>query len=893
MVAALVGSLATPVIADAAPACAAETATRAAALAMAARCGHDVEVAPAVSETSRVTVRPDGISVLEQHIVPVRVRRGDRWVGVDTRLKAGSDGSVAPLAAAVGLEFGKGGADPLVRMTTDGGTIELRWPSPLPAPVVEGDTAVYRSVLPGVDLRMRATAAGFGQVLVVRNAEAAANPALRALDYRLTMNGVTAVNRADGGIDFTGKAGAVVASTAPGLMWDSSGADRSTARGPGETARTAAVSAAVSGATLRVVPDAGLLTARDVAFPLYVDPPFDATRQKWAYARSTNSNNNDGIARVGASPDGGGTYRSFFEMQLGAIAGQNIVDARVYTTLTHSSACAATPVSLYATADFPSSVANGTRTTWSPALHEWLDEQWGNANEAGGCGYIQPDKPMEFGGPALTGHVQYAVNQYWSFTTLGLSTRRQNGTGESTTSYWKKFYPSTFRMTVWYNNPPNEPSARPFSASECYQACTNPAVVRVTQPRLPVSVADPQNGSLVHTDFEVRAQASDTATLVTSGRSGPTATPGNTDWQVPAGALADGGTYHWRARSVDEMNMPGPWTPFQQLTVDKAAPAPAAVNSAQYPSGRWGAVVGTPGTFTLQTGSPDVANYAWSIDGGSVTTVAATPGGPTSVGVTPAFDMAHTFSVVTRDRAGNTSTSSYAYRVRPRPDRCWLWTLHDATAADTGKAECSPADTTITPANGTPAGGVTFGPGYTGNAAELNGTSGQVHTALPVLDNAASFTVMAWVRLDAAGVSRTAVSQDGVTVSAFALRYDPAANAGAGGWCFTAASSDAAGADTSACTTQTPVVGQWTHIAGTRDTVTGKIRAFAMGDPQSCGGEMAEADFVGSWSASGRFAIGRGRTGGAEAGFWAGGVDDVRAHQRVLSASEICQQAVK
>jgi hypothetical protein len=88
-------------------------------------------------------------------------------------------------------------------------------------------------------------------------------------------------------------------------------------------------------------------------------------------------------------------------------------------------------------------------------------------------------------------------------------------------------------------------------------------------------------------------------------------------------------------------------------------------------------------------------------------------------------------------------------------------------------------------------------------------------------------------------------------------------------------------------------VGQWTHVAGVRDTASGTIRVYVMGDPDSCGGEMAEAAYTASWSAGGPFVIGRARANGAAADWWKGGVDDVRAYQRVLSASEICQQAAQ
>lgn len=56
--------------------------------------------------------------------------------------------------------------------------MSLAWPGTLPRPRIEGDTAVYESVLPDVDLRMRALTDDFSWVLVVKSATAAMNPAL-------------------------------------------------------------------------------------------------------------------------------------------------------------------------------------------------------------------------------------------------------------------------------------------------------------------------------------------------------------------------------------------------------------------------------------------------------------------------------------------------------------------------------------------------------------------------------------------------------------------------------------------------------------------------------------------------------------------------------------------
>jgi hypothetical protein len=75
-------------------------------------------------------------------------------------------------------------------MTSEGKTLSVSFPGTLPAPVLSGATATYPSVLPGVDLVVTAdTQGGFDYVLVVKNAAAAANPALRSLAMRTTASG--------------------------------------------------------------------------------------------------------------------------------------------------------------------------------------------------------------------------------------------------------------------------------------------------------------------------------------------------------------------------------------------------------------------------------------------------------------------------------------------------------------------------------------------------------------------------------------------------------------------------------------------------------------------------------------------------------------------------------
>ncbi|OKI21104.1 hypothetical protein A6A25_36880 [Saccharothrix sp. CB00851] len=149
-----------------------------------------VELVDQGTETTRVFLNPSGTKTVEQYVRPFRARTANGWEPVDTTLVRDADGTVRPRATPVDLRFTDGGTGVLATIRRDGKRLSLSWPDPLPRPELDGDTATYRDVLPGVDLRVRADLDGFSQALVVHNAQAAANPALREIKYRTSAEGV-------------------------------------------------------------------------------------------------------------------------------------------------------------------------------------------------------------------------------------------------------------------------------------------------------------------------------------------------------------------------------------------------------------------------------------------------------------------------------------------------------------------------------------------------------------------------------------------------------------------------------------------------------------------------------------------------------------------------------
>ncbi|NLT53191.1 MAG: LamG domain-containing protein, partial [Actinomycetales bacterium] len=221
-----------------------------AALARAAATGTAVEVASLRDEYSHTMANPDGTLTLSMATAPQRGRAADgSWAGIDTTLVRFPDGSVGPRVAAVGVRFSGGGEGAgLVRVDREGHRLRLGWPRKLPEPVLSGDAATYREVLPGVDLRLTATPEGFREVLVVRTPAAARSAALKRVRFSVAAEGLRVRGTAAGGMQASDGDGEVVFSSPPAMMWDSTGdAAAADAAGSGSaTGSTTATSSATS-----------------------------------------------------------------------------------------------------------------------------------------------------------------------------------------------------------------------------------------------------------------------------------------------------------------------------------------------------------------------------------------------------------------------------------------------------------------------------------------------------------------------------------------------------------------------------------------------------------------------------------------------------------------------
>ncbi|WP_150241802.1 hypothetical protein [Nocardiopsis quinghaiensis] len=171
-----------------------------AALEQAAETGESVPVEELLGERRDVVANPDGTFTATEYVQPVRTRQDDAWVDTDPTLVEREDGRLAPRASTLGLSLSNGGEGPIAVLARAGKKLELGWPTSLPEPAIDGETATYPQVLPGVDLVLRASVDGFSQVLVVEDAEAAAQPEIAQLRMSVSADGLQMATTDHGGI---------------------------------------------------------------------------------------------------------------------------------------------------------------------------------------------------------------------------------------------------------------------------------------------------------------------------------------------------------------------------------------------------------------------------------------------------------------------------------------------------------------------------------------------------------------------------------------------------------------------------------------------------------------------------------------------------------------------
>ncbi|MEV6923655.1 FG-GAP-like repeat-containing protein, partial [Dactylosporangium sp. NPDC051485] len=656
--------------------------------------GKPVEVASATSPNELTEANPDGTFTTTINPQPVRTRRDGRWVALDATLKQNADGSYSPIASARPLSISNGGGAAFAVIRDGGSELGLKWPGQLPKPAVSGATATYANVLPGVDLAVTASAqGGFSHVLVVHDAAAAANPALRSLRLETVAVGVSLKAGTGGGITAVDHTGRVAFTATAPIAWDSTAPTDAQAkaagldgtdppqqqRSHGEAVHSSVTEPGIAAKRHTVRIDAGadnaitlttdqaVLQSPDTTYPLYIDPSWNpnsapASRNAWAYVNSywsgTSYYNSSDWARAGFAGWESPTYkaRSFFQFGIPSnIWGTTIKSATLQLRSVWSATNTAFTFEIYHMCGI------GSTTAWSnqPCKGNLITSASLPGNWRANGSY----NPMEHDFD-VTAEIAAAADGRWSATTLGLF----NAT-ETNRDAWRKFENNP-TIAITYNATPNTPSNYGTSPSV---PCTGGQIGN-TAITFSATLSDP-DGTQGLLDGEFNVTDTTTGSTIAS----PTVTVSNdqsASFSLPASTFANGHTYSWAIHATDG-DAWSPWSPTCRFTINHNTPAAPQVSSVQYPANTVGAPARTSGTFTFTptAGSDTPVSYVYSLNvappavipsgfgpfhGGQLLQAAA-GGAPTNVTIAPRRFGPNVLYVYAINGAGNAGTVT-AYR---------------------------------------------------------------------------------------------------------------------------------------------------------------------------------------------------------------------------------------
>ncbi|WP_436536647.1 RHS repeat-associated core domain-containing protein [Actinoplanes sp. HUAS TT8] len=605
--------------------------------------GKRVEVLRERTDVTQVFANPNGSLTMTSSARPTRVRRTDgTWAAIDTTLTAVGAG-IKPTATTVDLTFSAGGTGALVSIEHDGTKLEVQPPTmfgAMPKPVLDGDTATYREVLPGVDLRLTADGQGYSEVLVVKDAKAAADKRLATITFPSSVAGGELKADAHGNLRVVGRDSSrpVFVGAAPS-MWDSS----TTRSGAVGVRRRAGLGTKVTPQTVSVTPNQALLKDPRAVYPLYIDPGVTVTTGVWSLLESADPNtayyNTSASATIGTYNSGAAKFRSLFGMASNPLNGTHILSASFRIHEIEAWDCDSMPFELWSTSAISSATTWNNPPTWNSLL---------GTQSSGAGGDACPAADVSF---PVTSTVQAAADASASNTWLGV---RVNSAHESDSEYYKQFDNNPV-LDVTYNTKPATPSGP--TLSNCYINCSAPWKVSSDKPQFSVIVTDGDTGQRVQAEFQVRQ-----GTTVIADALSNSGTSGAWVYWTPSTALTNGQSYTVRVRSYDGVDYSS-WSADTTFSVDTTAPAAATVTSTSYPSGAWSLGADQAGSFTFGSNT-DFAGFVYGLDENPPTTAVQASAGAATISLTPEVDGPHTLYVRPRDAAGNFGpVTSYAFNV--------------------------------------------------------------------------------------------------------------------------------------------------------------------------------------------------------------------------------------
>ncbi|WP_329276504.1 LamG domain-containing protein [Streptomyces sp. NBC_01451] len=732
------------------------TSEASAALEQAAASGEAVEVVGAREEYATTHANPDGYSfTLTQSAVPVRVARPDgSWAEPDATLERRADGSIGPKASVADTSFSAGGdGGGLVKLAEDGRWLSLGWPGNLPKPVLDGASATYPEVLPGVDLRMTATVEGVRQVLIVKSAEAAANPELERIEFSLKTQGLTVATRAGGGLAAMDEDGNAVFRSPAARMWDSAGDTAGTgtttmslaaaddepvvdghgetsadpADGPGNGDASAVLQVELTEDAVAVVPDAGLLSGENTVYPLYIDPDVGLDESERTVLSSDGDtfynfdggDDGEGVGLCGTYVTGGFAYycgsgyrqRMYFEFGSAKLAGKHVLDATFRVTELFSMSCEKTVVDLVRTGNISSA------TNWPGPTANWdvMGDQRVAAGRGTACSPSQPDAPVEFNDdPAksyqnLTHTVKVFADGGFSRLTLMLKAH-----DEGDPNGWKRFDDNATLSVKFVGLPavPTYPGIAVGKGVKCSTKSTDPDVIADRNPILtarPQTAAGGEGAAHLRAHFYVQKKQDDGTWVLATEPVRPQPSTVLDNAQVKAETpitLAENGTYRMAASTQSLYNDDKSYLQSSStvttknwcyFTVDLHSPKPPVVTFGGPYSECDGVCVaaggpGIKGKFTFSPAVGDVNDYYQYKLSKSASWSERIAGNTVVTWVTPRVAGTEQLEVRAGDSAGEGDSKIVEFKVAEGQPAVGRWHFNDYTP-DPTTTETSAADT--------------------------------------------------------------------------------------------------------------------------------------------------------------------------------------------------------
>ncbi|MFF6971102.1 MULTISPECIES: DNRLRE domain-containing protein [Streptomyces] len=696
------------------------------------RTGKPVEVVALRDATSTTHALPDGKFRLTTGAAAVRAKVDGEWLPIDTTLKKTDDGwrpkaTVNPVTFHSGKKLKKKGErssrgyarvplatspdgqyTDLATFMAEGRELTVGWPGELPEPKVSGASALYKNVFDGVDLLLTARDTGFTHVLVVHNAKAAANPALKKISYQLSSRDLKfSLNDSNDVLTVKDPRGVEVGGSPSPFMWDSSGKPAVTQGepatdveakaggtfaltgllGPQIGTKRAPADASLTGggtgdAVLSVAPDQSLLTGKDTVYPVFIDPPLYGKTAAWttAYERYPTSSFWDGAnfnsgtteGRVGYESTTGGLSRSYYRLTWPtSIKGATISSASFRFRQTYSWSCTASEMDVHQTGDISSA------TTW--ANQPDAGTHIGTKDFAHGWSSACPDAYVTYDAKSIAQSV--AGNSGHTKITIRMKSKSESKTSGNAVS-WKKFVAegaSAPQLTMVYTRPPKEPTGLTVNGRACDTSSPYPTYGKGNL-TFAAGSSDP-DGDLKSLHFQAWRTDATTPKVVDSVRT--TTSAGKADVAVDKAKFVNGKTYHWIVKAVDAAGISSTWAPPGVINCgfvyDDTAPASPDVSSTDFAEDDgngnvWSTVkFGTPGKFTIKpaaTGGTGTDKFYWSFNRESFVAErsATVAQGAAGITLSPPNAGPNILYVKAADAAGNMSLTStrYLHYVSPR-----------------------------------------------------------------------------------------------------------------------------------------------------------------------------------------------------------------------------------